>query len=485
MTEPFRLVPRRAPAGVQSMFQFFTGAIDVAFVGVTPFVLARSYGLPVRILGIAQECASGHAVVLREPLDADRDGDVRIGTVLASNGHQVAAAWARTIEPHVTYIDLSPADQVEALAHGLIDGISAWEPHTTAALRLGARREFSADDVGVPSFNVVCASEEAIATKPGPLSRFLAAHHEAVAMVGRGEVEQHLDVLVGVFDTAVEPASVGAMLRDGYRWPIDHVTEGMATPPLLESLAATRRFLADANLLGRAPVEPTECFAPALDGTASEADALVVGYSDSFVCASFHLAQGMGLFARHGFRIDSERQRLVERVNRLDRRLRSELRLVDGFLRTDPRTAVMKLGLLNEELFTGIYRDVYGETPPDRLSKTLELLEDDEVVPASVLACAHWIRSVRNIATHRGEVSSADAANCHRFLVDVLEWHASLEGAGLRRRTRCRRCRKDLDPAWKVCPFCSLQVRDSCPGCGEDLHAGWQACPHCGTPTTT
>jgi ABC-type nitrate/sulfonate/bicarbonate transport system substrate-binding protein len=478
--EPVRLVPRRSPAGVQSMFQFFTGAIDVAYVGLTPFLLARSYGLPVRVVGIAQECARGHAVVLRQPSVLNGDGDVRIGTVLASNGHQVAAAWATRIDQHVTFVDLSPAQQVEALRHGLIDGMSAWEPHTTAALRLGAHRVFDADDVGAPSFNVVCASDEAIEAKGQQIRSFLSAHHEAVAIIDHGPVEEHLDVLQSVFDTAVDAGDARSMLRDSYRWPVDHLTEGIATDAVVGALSATRDFLAETGLLGRGPIDLAACFAPSLETATTDAEALVVGYSDSFVCAPFHLAQGMGLFEARGFRIDSERQRLVERINGLERRLRDELRLVDGYLRQDPRTAVMKLGMLNEDLFTGIYREVYGQPAPERLSKTLEVLEDDDVVPAGVLACAHWIRSVRNIATHRGGVSSADAANCHRFLVDVLEWHASTRAHGLRRAVRCRRCKKDLDAGWNVCPFCSLPVRDSCAGCGQDLQSGWKACPHCG-----
>ena len=48
----------------------------------------------------------------------------------------------------------------------------------------------------------------------------------------------------------------------------------------------------------------------------------------------------------------------------------------------------------------------------------------------------------------------------------------------------CNNCGKEVDPDWKVCPFCSqtLAVILRCEKCGIELKLERKACPKCGTP---
>jgi RNA polymerase subunit RPABC4/transcription elongation factor Spt4 len=45
----------------------------------------------------------------------------------------------------------------------------------------------------------------------------------------------------------------------------------------------------------------------------------------------------------------------------------------------------------------------------------------------------------------------------------------------------CDACRSQLEPEFKVCPYCGEQQNRACAGCGKELRAGWKVCPYCGT----
>ena len=44
---------------------------------------------------------------------------------------------------------------------------------------------------------------------------------------------------------------------------------------------------------------------------------------------------------------------------------------------------------------------------------------------------------------------------------------------------RCLDCRTELQPHFRCCPGCGLELRRECPGCAELLDVAWRACPHC------
>lgn len=45
----------------------------------------------------------------------------------------------------------------------------------------------------------------------------------------------------------------------------------------------------------------------------------------------------------------------------------------------------------------------------------------------------------------------------------------------------CPSCRRFVERAWRVCPFCQTQLKDVCKQCEQLLSFSWVACPHCGT----
>lgn len=463
------------------MFLFFTGAIDIAYVGITPYVLGRSYGLPVRVVGIAQEYGPSHAVLVRP----EKAGDdvLKIGTVLGSDAHRLVSAWSRTTGQKVSLVNLSPSDQLKALEYGFIDGVSVWEPQVSLAQQLGARRVYSTDDSGVAGYNLLCATDSAIAAKSDLLDRFISAHYAAVDLISQGDLDSYQDFLQGVFDSRLSSGAYVDLLRSGYRWPQVSIRVASDAPAeLRQSLDTTHEFLGSVGLLTGQPIDPETWFPSSWPPPDTSRDRrLAIGYSDSLMSAAFHLAQGTGLLADRRFVVDSDQRRLVERIASLDHEFRPDLHSVEPLISTDAELAVMKLGRVNEDIFTSVYSLATGKQPPRQLSKTLALLEEHELVPNTILSSAHWIRSVRNIAAHEEGVSRTHARSCYSHMVDILEWFCNERALLTSKRHRCLRCQKALRPEWSACPYCGVRQPTECAQCGQALEAGWKACPFCAT----
>lgn len=483
MTEdcPYTLTPQFTSSGTESMFLFFTGAIDLAYVGITPYLLGHSYGLPVRIVAIAQEYGPSHGIVLRDPSTSLTKPLIKLGTVLGSDAHRIAASWAQEQTTEVSIVNLTPPDQLKAFEFGFIDGVAVWEPQLTLAEHLGGERVFTTDDTKVAGFNLVCASDTAIEEDAALIDRFLEAHMEAVSVMSGSAIEGHVDYLSSVFDHRIESDDYLKLIQHGYRWPsVAFRSPPAEDHPLVRSITETARFLRGAGLIRHADLPASECFPAHWPAKPPKHHSLAVGYSDSLMCASYHLGQGLGLFERSGFAIDSDERRLIERIASLDRTFQDELATVEGVLRSDPELAVMKIGRINELLWTEVYRTTHGAGPPRQISKTMAILEEEGLAPLPILSSAGWVRSIRNVATHHGGISRSQARSAFEHLIDILEWHEANRDSLTKRETTCPECEKPLDAGWKACPFCGADQSPNCRQCGESVLREWKICPHCG-----
>jgi formylglycine-generating enzyme required for sulfatase activity len=49
-----------------------------------------------------------------------------------------------------------------------------------------------------------------------------------------------------------------------------------------------------------------------------------------------------------------------------------------------------------------------------------------------------------------------------------------------RRITKCPSCGEDVQPGWKICPFCETRLQTAvCPLCESPVQQDWKRCPHC------
>ena len=45
----------------------------------------------------------------------------------------------------------------------------------------------------------------------------------------------------------------------------------------------------------------------------------------------------------------------------------------------------------------------------------------------------------------------------------------------------CLSCRRFVEKGWRICPYCSTQLKDVCVKCEQLLSFNWIACPYCAT----
>ena len=61
----------------------------------------------------------------------------------------------------------------------------------------------------------------------------------------------------------------------------------------------------------------------------------------------------------------------------------------------------------------------------------------------------------------------------------ALEEEALLRDIG--EDSACPSCRRFVESAFVVCPYCQVQLKENCLNCGIALSFTWIACPYCGT----
>lgn len=389
-TDPQRLRPVFAQSGVQSMFQFFTGALDVAYLGIAPFLLGRSYGLPIRIVAVAQQLLTSHAILLRP--SARPSGALRIGTVLASTGHILAWRWARSTGRDVVFVNLSPEDQLQAFQFGLVDGISTWEPYTTRLRDMDHEVAYTAADDTAPHFNLICAHDDALAGPSREVVRaFLAAHRSGVDRLLDGTDSSAVDYVVNVARLGIDAMRYRTILMERYSWPHDDFLDGVSDDhPVHAGAAAAAEFLIASGMVHDLSVE---AIFPTPSGEAGGTDGalrgpLRIGYTDSVMCAPFFAAQSGDVFALHGFTVDREAIRQVERVALLDDATRTDLSLLRRLIDEDPDVALLHAGRMNERALNTIYARAFRREAPTPISRTIAKLVDSGVVPAVIATSA-------------------------------------------------------------------------------------------------
>jgi len=486
---PRTLEPVFAESGVQSMFQFFTGALDVAYVGIAPFLLGHAYGLQLRIVAVAQELLTSHAVVLRR--SADVEAPLRIGTVLASTGHIVAWRWAQQAGRDVVFVNLAPADQLKAFEFGFVDGVSTWEPYTSRIQGTEHVVVHTAADDSIPHFNLLCADESALTPdRRDLLDGFLEAHRAGVRLLHDDGGARALDYVLTVLGVGLPQREYRRVLQERYRWPLDDFLEGVpADHRIGDAIAAASEFLRATGMvpdLAPRPLYPTPTATGG--GTVSEPSmtpprregALRVGYTDSVMCAPFFAAQAAGVFEDAGFLIARDAIRNVERVALLDGSMQADLALIRRLIDDEPELAVLRVGQINERILTELFERSFRRSAPMPISKTLARLAESGALPAVIATSSDWIRRVRNEAkSAQGRTGFEIAHRAYEHLLDVVEWEQQSRTEGV---LRCGECSDPVEAPWQNCPRCGARLEPSCEVCEEPVRHEWNFCPGCNNP---
>lgn len=476
-----RLLPQYSPSGTNSMLNFFTGALDVAYMGSSPLLLGHSYRLPLRVLATANEHHGSLAIVGR---DRGSPGSaLKLGTVMGSDGHVLAHHFAKADDSRrVFYLNLPPEECLHALRMGMIDCAALWEPHVSIAVDAGASVWFTDQDLDFTMFSFIVATERVVGEKTAALEALVKGHLAAIDAI-ESDLDPFGQRLRMIFGPDLTAASYERILREAYKWPRhDFLASGALDPEVKKALGAvleTHVALGTvdggaADLVLLAPHDE-EADLPA------DEQALDLGYSNSIMCATFHVGDLGEMFDSAGLAMHVGRRRVEERIARVSAERQDDLRLCYELIDRDPELVIQKLGRMNEQLFRGQLRRL-TEKDPRSFGAVLESLRELDAVPGDILSWSNSIRSIRNVATHEDEtLTSEEAQNAFNIFLNVIEWcdRHQLESSAV--GGRCPRCRAPVDDDWVACPECAASLSYQCDSCGDGLQPGWKLCPRCGT----
>ena len=475
-----KLSPQHSPSGTNSMLNFFTGALDVAYMGSSPLVLGHLYGLPMRLMSVACIHRGSMAIVARSGYAVGPSP--RLGTVLGSDGHVLSHFFVKQNDvTSPVYINLAPDECLGGLRSRMIDLAALWEPYVTLAVEGGAQIVFTDADLPFTMYSFIVATERAMEEKLGPIQALNRAHEAALKELREGD-GKYISRLRIVFGSEVSARTYEDILGRLYSWEAIPLLEAGAFP---ESLSQSLENVWDAHqaLQGtKFPERPIQDLVRPVSTTKSAptSDPLQLGYSNSIMCASFHLADYSRKFVEQGFELMTGRQRVEERIARLQPELQEDLRLCYELLHRDPELVVQKLGHMNEQLFRGLAVRLLGEDQKS-IAAVIESLRSTPQVPADILSWADSVRSIRNVAAHGdGGITLDEASNVFSIMLNIVEWYFRSTDLLQVKTNRCARCRASVEEDWIACPSCGASLAGVCKSCGNTLEPTWKLCPHCG-----
>jgi hypothetical protein len=476
-----RLLPQYSPSGTNSMLNFFTGALDVAYMGSSPLLLGHSYRLPLRILAVANAHHGSLAVVGRDR--EDTDSALKLGTVLGSDGHVLAHHFAAA-DPkrRVFHVNLSPEECLHALRMGMIDCAALWEPYVSIASEAGASVWFDDQDLDFRMFSFLVATEKVVGEKTAALEAVIEAHLAAVDAI-ESDLGRFSSRLRMIFGPDLTAASYERILRERYEWPRhDFLAEGAIAAEVetaLERVRETHVALGTVEETGPgigllAPHDEVPDLLP-------EEQHLNLGYSNSIMCSTFHVGDLGGLFDAKGLLMEVGRRRVEERIARVGAERQDDLRLCYELIDRDPELVIQKLGRMNEQLFRKQLTRLSGQEHKS-FGAVLESLRELDAIPRDILSWSDSIRSIRNVATHENEtLTREEAQNAFNIFLNVVEWCDRHQLESIVAESRCPRCRAAVDEDWIACPECGASLNAQCESCGDGLQPNWKLCPRCGT----
>jgi ABC-type nitrate/sulfonate/bicarbonate transport system substrate-binding protein len=468
---------RHSSSGTDSALQFYTKSIDIAYVGISPFLMARSYGVPIRTVGIASQFARSHAVIAKPGWD--QRAVVRVATVWGSTAHLTAYQWSRDIGRPCSFINLGLKDMLPALESGFVDVIACWDPYGALAERRGYLRIFDGRHLANPSFNFICASDELIENHPRFVRAFVAAHRDGVASVLAADNAELADHLATVFESRLSSEDFAWLLRNHYVWPDSPFFEVPEPDHIVwPALDHAAEFLRHIGQLGIGTTDLASCFDHVPD-EGSMPSQVTVGYSDSFMCVPFHASAATGTLANHGFQQDPATRLLAERIASCEPLLRHDLVEARALMRHNVDEAVIRIGEVHEAVIYELFLASVSTVKPTRVSGALTELERKQILPPRLIAGAHFIRALRNAAAF-GDGSAIKLTEGERALAQLLDLVDFIRNTSTDSAGQCRRCASVLDLAWPACPVCGLPTQPTCPGCGGLVRNELSACPNCG-----
>lgn len=474
-----KIAPQFSPSGTNSMLNFFTGALDLAYMGSSPLILGYLFNLPVKVVAIANR-HKGSLVVLKSKTSNSHETK-KVGTVFGSDGHVLAHHFMKSSKDKMVAVNLSPLECLEAIEIGMIDYAALWDPYASLLKNKGHEVVFCDTDLDFSMYSFIVSTENSLLKKRKAISDFVDIHNEAVELINSSELNKYMPSLRYIFGSELKEDFYHNIMKQGYEWPKSNlIKEGVVSDDValsLEKVALTHQELKNGIDIS---FDINQLIPEKKDEADDDCSHIDVGYSNSIMCSSFHLADLSGLFSKHGMPLITSNRRMEERIARLDEEYRDDIKLCFELLPRDPELVLQKLGRMNEALFQKIEKSYYGDNRKS-IAASIDRIRENNLVSNDILSWADSIRSIRNVATHSDNgINSDEARNAFNIFLNILEWFEKNESEIMGKKV-CARCYKKLDASWKSCPYCGSNTSSSCSGCEQEVQPTWKICPFCST----
>jgi len=165
-----------------------SGAVDAAYLGATPAIIAASEDSGLVIIAICDRSDGGEGIVARYGAGIAAPADLkgkRVAVAKGSNAHrfllEVLAGAGLAPDRDVTLLDMTAEDQVAALQAESVDAVATWEPYLTKACATGGSVLVDDAHAALPTYHVIVARRAYVKRRPAAVQAFLAGHFRGAA----------------------------------------------------------------------------------------------------------------------------------------------------------------------------------------------------------------------------------------------------------------------------------------------------------------
>lgn len=198
--------------GPPMLAAFQSGDLDVAVMGLPPFIHGLAQGLDLQVFLVDDDCSMGDALIARK--------DSGIKTAKDLKGKKIAYTFGTTIHPgllealrlnnikeeETKLINMQVQAMIPAFEKGDVDAVYLWEPWAIKAQSLGGKRIFCDADVGTFATGEWVLRSDYLRKNPGAIQAFLRSYDEGISYAIKNPAEV---IQIGSRLTGTSPELLG------------------------------------------------------------------------------------------------------------------------------------------------------------------------------------------------------------------------------------------------------------------------------------
>ena len=454
------LQPRFFGSGAETLHAFYSGDIDLAYMGMAPFALAHATRIPLSVVAVVNVSKGGEGIVLASRADPAKLSSMTIATAHGSTAHQLLATFCSQIPEaeRPSTLFLSPSFQITALLSGFIDGVSLWDPFKTFLCEEhGCQLVHDDADRSSHTLNLLVASERFLRRYPGTLFRFISCQSATTRWMSENP-KRAQELLARLLSTPEASAfQFSPSTVQSHDWTLsweDSELNQVAFPAQLARALAFQEATGSCRLPEVGVPDPAcrSGLHPNAQDSA-ECRSLRIGYSADVMCGAFLLAGAQRRWRNYDFALAPHHKLVSERLVHYDDSFEAVLRSLHHISATESPHAVVSLrAIIEANLRVLAERLNLAQERKGGLFYYLELLQKADAIPASVKDYSHLIRLLGNAAAHGTANHAADLPLLIELTMRILDWVHDEHAVN--------------------CPSCAVAVRgewDFCARCGEKV----------------